>query len=979
MASISPSAVEDFAAALRPRIAGSVRTDHFNRVLYSTDASNYQVMPLAVVIPAQREDVIAAVEMAAQYGLPLLPRGGGTSLAGQAVGEAVVLDMTHLTRILRVDGPRRRVHVEPGLILARLNAAMGRRGLKYGPDPATDNRAVLGGIVGNNSTGSHSVLYGMTADHVIGVDAVLADGSVVTFGPLDEAEIGRKAALNTLEGRIYRHVTATLQAHSTAIREHLPKTWRRCGGYNLDRLLPSGSMPAGSPLPPLRLEDDRFNLARLIVGSEGTLATIIGVTVNLVPVPQAKALAVLHFDDLNAALESVPALLELGPSAIELLDKTQMDLCRASEAWAAKLSFVRGDPAAVLVTEFYGADEAELTAKLDRLAAHVQKRRLPVTETVRLLDAGAQANVWGVRKAGLGLLMSLRGDAKPIPFIEDVAVPVEHLAAYTRDVQRVAAETNTRLAIYAHASAGCLHIRPILNLKSSKGVATMVQIQRAVADLVLKYGGVLSSEHGDGIARSWLNRHIYGDEVYEAFRAVKAAFDPDGRMNPGRIVDAPHISEHLRYGPDYHTLPLYEHLDWSADHGFAGAVEMCNGAAVCRKVEGGTMCPSYMVTLEEEHSTRGRANLLRAALSGLIPREQLFGDRMAAAMDLCVSCKACKSECPSAVDMARIKFEWLAHRLRHHRPSLRTWLFAHMPTLSRLGSLFAPLANAVLGLPLTRNLLDLTLGIDRRRRLPRFAPAFTRQPHPIPRTTGKKVVLYVDTWANFHETGIAQAAWDVLTAAGYEVIIPPYTCCGRTYISKGFVDRAKAAADRVMDALAPYGRADVPIVGLEPSCILTVRDEHQYLSDHPDRAAVARNTYTFEEFAALHAEEWADLFEHDSQRPLVLHGHCHQKALVGTEPAHTALHLTCDHVHEVDSGCCGMAGAFGYEKEHYEISEAMAFHRLIPGVQSTPQETTVVAAGTSCRHQIKDFTGREAQHPAQVLAAALKERPEDRA
>ncbi|MBN1965038.1 MAG: FAD-binding protein [Anaerolineae bacterium] len=964
----APSAVNDFAAALRRRSKGDVRTDHTNRVLYSTDASIYQIMPLAVVHPRTTDDVIATMEAAAEFGLPVLPRGSGTSLAGQAVNEAVIIDMTRLNRVLEFNGPARTVRVEPGIILKRLNDAMGLRGLKFGPDPATDDRAEIGGITGNNSTGSHSILYGMTADHVIGMDVVLADGSLATFGPVDAATIGQKAALDTREGQIYRQVPAIIDAHADAIRAHIPATWRRCGGYNLDRLIPGAD---DQPGPPLRLPNEQFNLAQLMVGSEGTLATVIGVTLNLVPLPPAKALAVLHFDRLIDALEAVPVILEVEPSAVELLDKTQMDLCRASAAWRPRLWFVQGAPEAVLVTEFYGADEAELTAKLDRLAAYLKRQGVPVGAMPRMLDAKAQADVWGVRKAGLGLLMSLRGDAKPVPFIEDVAVPVASLSAYVTDVQRVCAEVNTPLAMYAHASAGCVHIRPIVNLKGTDGIAAMQYIARGVADLVLGYKGALSSEHGDGRVRSWLNPHIFGAEIFGVFGQVKAAFDPDGRMNPGNIVDPLPIDYHLRFGLEYATLPLYERLDWSADHGFAGAVEMCNGAGVCRKVDGGTMCPSYMVTLEEEHSTRGRANLLRAALSGLIPREELFGERMHEALDLCISCKACKSECPSAVDMARIKLEWQAHYYRHHRPSPRTSLFAHMPLLSRVASLLPELANGVLGSTVTRGVMDLALGIDRRRALPRFERAFTAVPH-VARQTGQKVVLYVDTWANFNETQVAQAAWDVLTAAGYEVIIPPYTCCGRTYLSKGFIAEATRCADRVMNTLAPYGRAGVPIVGLEPSCILTLRDEHQYLSNHPDRAAVGQNTYTFEEFAAQHAEEWADLFTHEAYRPVILHGHCHQKALVGTAPARTALGLRSDSVQEVDSGCCGMAGAFGYEKEHYDLSQQMAYRRLVEAMRAAPQEAVLVAAGTSCRHQIKDFSGREAVHPAVALAQALK-------
>ncbi len=963
-------AVDDFTADLAPRLRGEVRTDRYSRVLYSTDASLYQIMPLAVVMAASTDDVIATMEAAARYRLPVLPRGSGTSLAGQAVNEAVVIDLSRLDRILEVNAPERWVRVEPGLVLSRLNRALARHRLKFGPDPATEDRATLGGITGNNSTGSHSILYGLALDHVIGMEIVLADGTTAAFGPVEAEAIAGKAARNTLEGAIYRAIPAIIAEYGEDIRAHLPQTWRRCSGYALDHFLPEGAGNV-APLPPERWEDRRFNLARLMVGAEGTLGTAIGITLNLVSTPTRKALAVVHFDDLNAALESVPALLEVGPSAIELLDRTQMNLIRESTAWRPRLSFVRGDPAGVLLTEFYGESEAELAAKMDRLEAQIRACAIPAGEVIRLMDAASQAGVWAVRKAGLGLLMSMRGDTKPIPFIEDAAVPVAHLAAYVRDMQAICQEAGVPMAVYAHASAGCLHLRPILNLKGADGPAIMTRIARASAERVLHYSGTISSEHGDGRTRSWLSHHLYGDRVVEAFRQVKRAFDPENRLNPGIIVDAGPMTEHLRYPPGYQTLPLYEVLDWSADYGFAAAVEMCNGAGVCRKTEAQTMCPSFMVTREEEHSTRGRANLLRAALSGLLPREELFSPRMAGAMELCISCKACKSECPSAVDMARIKLEWQAHYYRHHAPDLRTRLFAHMPRFSAIGSRLSGLANFALSAWPVRVGLDAVLNIDRRRRLPTFQPAFT-PPRPAV-ATGRKVVLYVDTWANYHETSIARAAFDVLTAGGYEVIIPPYACCGRTYLSKGFVNQARRAADRVMDVLAPYGRAGVPIVGLEPSCILTVRDEHQHLSQHPDRAAVAANTFTFEEFAARHTDEWADLFEPDVA-PALLHGHCHQKSLVGTKPAHAALSLAHGQISEVDSGCCGMAGAFGYEAEHYDISRDMAYRRLVPAVLEAGPETQVIAAGMSCRHQIQDFTGRHALHPAEALARRLKAR-----
>ncbi|HWQ13765.1 MAG TPA: FAD-linked oxidase C-terminal domain-containing protein [Roseiflexaceae bacterium] len=968
--------IRDFVHACRRDLRGEVRADRVTRALYATDASSYQIEPLAVVLPRDRDDIAAAMTHAARLGLPVLPRGGGSSLAGQAVGAAVVIDTTkYMHGLLALDAEARRARVQPGMTLQALNDRLARHGLKFGPDPASAVVCTAGGIVGNNSTGAHSILYRMTADHLHALEVVLSDGTPARFAPTPRRQIAAHVMRGGLLGAIWQRVPAIVARARPALDARRPATWRRCGGYNLDRLL----------------DADPINLAELVCGSEGTLAAITEVELKLVPLPKESAVVLAAFDDQHAALEAVPAMLTSDPSAVEHIDRYLMRMQREAGGDYSIANFIGADdPEAVLIVEFYGDTRAEVLAKIERLegilAVHGGACR-----TYRFLEPAAQRAVWLMRKAQAGLLMRLRGDVKPINVIEDVAVPVEHLAAYVRDVTRVCAELGAPVTMGAHASAGCLHVMPFVDLKRADGVETMRRISAAAADLVLHYKGAMSSEHGDGLARSWLNRHIFGDEIYEAFRQVKAAFDPDNRMNPGKVVDGPPMTEHLRYGEGYATIPLVTQFDWSADGGFAGAVEVCNGQGYCRKVEGGTLCPSYMVTRDERDSTRGRANALRNALSGRLPREALFGPELHGVLDLCVGCKACQSECPSSVDMARIRSEFLYHYHREHGASLRTRAFAHMPQLSRLvtrSPLVARLANAALGAPPLAALIARTLGITPAHPLPPFATqtfsawrkqeassggALTVERSSVQAFNAPPVVLFADTWAEHHEPGVARAAYRVLRAAGFAVIVPEYTCCGRTLLSKGFLPQAKLAAERVFERLAPYIEQEIPVVGLEPSCVLAFRDEYLTLTRHPRRAALARLALTFEEFVARNADRIRPaLVPAEGRGKLLLHGHCHQKAQVGTGPARQALALAGYEVCEVDSGCCGMAGSFGYEREHAAVSRAMAERALLPAVRACDPDTTIAAAGVSCRHQIAGLAGRRALHPAEALAARLR-------
>lgn len=964
-------AVDEYFAELTKRTSGDIRTDLYQRVLYATDASIYRVVPHGVVLPRDSEELHAAVDLAAKHRVPILPRTGGSSLAGQAVNEAVVLDLTrYLDSVLEVNAEEQWVRVQSGVVLDALNIRLRPYNLQFGPDPASSNRAAMGGIVANNSTGSHSITYGMTADHVLETQVFLSDGSSAHFGPLDEGQLQSKSSLGGLEGQIYKSVAnlvgdATNQA---AIQSGTPRHWRRCGGYNLDRLTP-GDFTFQSP------QDSRFNLAKLICGSEGTLAVMNEIKLNLVPVPSQTALAIIHFDAVYEALVAVPTILEVEPTAVELLDHMGLTLCRDSAQFAPLLeNFVEGTPNCILITEFYGENDAELQSKIARLKDHLRKQGVPAGAVTEALTPRQKLDVWEVRKAGLGLLMSIRGDHKPIPFIEDSAVPVQHLADYVTKVEQFSNELGSKVAYYAHASAGCIHIRPLLNTKAAEEIAQLPKISEFAVDLLHGYDGVLSSEHGDGRSRSWLNERFFGPELYGLYRQVKGAFDPHNLFNPGNVVNAPAMTENLRFGGDYAVMPVREHLDFSSDQGFHRAVEMCNGAGICRKATAGTMCPSFMVTKEEEHSTRGRANLLRAALSGQIPHEELTSKRMYEAMDLCIECKACKSECPSSVDMAKIKFEFLAQYYEKNAVPLRTRLMADIARASRVFSrpLLAPLVNGLLALGPVKFLLDRLFGFSRRRSLPKFASRpFTRWFADHAKKTGVKgkVVLFNDTFNTYNYPQVSIAATELLEAAGFEVVLPGHYCCGRPMISKGLVDKARAAARDCVEKLSPFAEQGIPIVGLEPSCLLTLRDEIFTLLPNDDRTqAIADNSYLFEEFIAKLAEEGElDLDFHDVSRKVLLHGHCQQKALVGTGPSKRTLAAAGCDVEEVDSGCCGMAGSFGYESEHYDISLAMGERRLLPAVRETSDDTTIVAAGVSCRQQIRQAADRQALHPAELL------------
>lgn len=941
------TAIQDIVSDLKTAIGSEqVQFDYTTRALYSTDASNYQMMPIGVTYPRTADDVVAIHEITASYDTPLLPRGGGSSLAGQTVNSAVVMDLSrYMRRVRSVNAEEKTVIVESGLVLEQLNRQLQGLGLMFGPDPASANRATIGGCIGNNATGSHSILYGLTADNIKRLEVVLANGEKVWLD-------AQNSTLNNIRDLVAKLTTD----HAEEIKARYPKTFRTVAGYALNKIDPKN-----------------VNLNWLFAGSEGTLGTVVSAELNLVPYISApkRRLAMVHFDTLRASLETTPRILDLNPSAVELMDKFLLDKTRASIEYSQYIDFVAGDPKAILVTEFYGESDSELDSKIIGLKQLLQTMGHHGEVTIAS-TAEQQANVWTVRKAGLGLLMSERSDAKPIAFVEDAAVPVEHLADYIDDVADVVEREGTTFAIYAHASAGCLHVRPLVNLKTLKGREQYRNIAETLSSAIVKYQGTITGEHGQGIARGEFTEKLFGATLTSAFREIKQAFDPDGRMNPNKIIDAPKMDDPtlLRYNTNYEVIELKPRFDWSRDGGLSGAAEMCNGAGVCRKEGGGTMCPSFMATRDERHSTRGRANSLRLAMSGKLP-DAMSNDDLHDIFSLCLSCKACKSECPSSVDVAKMKAEFLARRYDEKGTPLTAQIFGNIHRINKLGSLMPNLSNFFLTNPIGLAGAKL-IGLPTERPLPTFAKKRFSQSTKHQNKISAKATLVIDTFTEFNHPEIGLALLDVVEKTGLSLNIlrlPQQGCCGRPAISKGLLDQAKNMANSNIS----YIREHVPegaLLFLEPSCQSAFLDDYPTLVDH-DLQASAQSIAE----RAISAETWLlaqlqgkNLAWKENEQPILVHGHCHQKSLWSTTETLALLRLIPDtHVDEIDSGCCGVAGSFGYE--HYDVSMTIGNERLLPAIENNP-EALVVASGTSCRAQITD-AGHKVWHPIELIAHTL--------
>ena len=941
-------AAQRLTAALRGRLDGELLTDPVARSLWATDASIYLRRPAAVVVARSESDVRRALGAARAVGVPVTPRGTGTALAGQATAPGLALDLSPMDAVTAYDREARTCSVQPGAIQAELNARVEPDGLLFGADTSTSDVATLGGMIANNSAGMRSLVYGTTADQVRGLRCVLS-GEVVELRPLPRAEAQRRARGEDAEARLLRCALELGDRHGDEIRRRYPHMVRRVSGYGLDALVDPGTL----------------DLTRLVCGSEGTLAVVTRADLRLHPLPDQRRVATLEFDALTSAAAATPPLLETGPSYVELLDRVALDRARSNPAYRDATAFVEGDPEAVLLVEYSGTAE-DVDARMGEL-----ENRAPAVGAARSaeLPQGDVARTVKLRKSILPLLLGTTDADKPVAFVEDAAVPPDRLEEFVARFAELVAGEGTWACFYGHASVGCLHVRPALNTKDPAGVARMRRLAEHVAGLVVELGGSISGEHGDGLSRSEFLGRMYGAELLEAFAALKRAWDPAGLLNPGVIVDPAPMQEHLRLGPAPRPGAPPTALDFSSQGGFEAAVELCNGSGLCRKRNAGTMCPSY--TGDERDTTRARANALRSVLDGTLDPSELTGDRLWEVFDLCVACKACKTECPSRVDVARMKTELLAQRGAAHGFSLRQRAAAHARGALAVAARAPGLVNAIGSTRAARLLAQATVGIDKRRTLPRVDTPLHRRFARLPQGPGPaEVALFADTWTTYQRPDIGEAAVAVLAATGARVSLPRVACCGRPMLSEGLVEPARRSARANLDALAPLAERGIPIAGLEPSCILTIRDDYaSLLPGDPRVEAVAGATRLWEE-ALLELDGRPRFRDGDADRVL-LHGHCHQKALVGTGPTEAALALVPGvEVETLDAGCCGMAGLFGYEREHYAVSMRMGERRLFGAVRAAP-DATVVAPGTSCREQIADGTGRRALHPAEYLAARL--------
>ena len=938
------------ATRLRRDVDGEVLFDAGSRGRYSTDASIYQVEPVGVVVPRNAEAARAAIAIALEHEVPVLARGAGSSQCGQTVGAALVVDHSkHMRNVVNVDVAQRTAVVEPGIVLDTLNAVLRPHGLWFPVDVSTSAQATLGGMAGNNSCGSRSIAYGNMVHNVLAIEALTAGGERWKFGPMSDGS-GPPGY-----GELIARLRALYDRERDEIEARFPKVLRKVAGYNLDHLGPPHA-----------------NAAHLLVGSEGTLAWFERLHLKLSPLPPARVLGVCHFPKFYTAMESAQHIVRLGPSAVELVDRTMIGLAREIGAYARTVDqFIRGEPDAILLVEFSGEDRAAEIARLKQLTELMADLGLPGS-VVEITDPKLQKDVWEVRKAGLNIMMSMKGDGKPVSFIEDCAVPLEHLAEYTDRLTQVFHKHGTRGTWYAHASVGTLHVRPVLDMRRD-GAQKMRAIAEEASALVKQYKGAYSGEHGDGLVRSEWIAPFFGPRLTACLGEIKSWLDPKGLLNPGKIVDPTKMDDAslFRFKPGYATQVPATVLDWSEWGGYDKAIEMCNNNGHCRKFDAGAMCPSYRATGDELHVTRGRANTLRLALSGQLGDE---GEQsVKAALDLCVSCKGCKRECPTGVDMARMKVEFMQEYRKRHPMTLRERMIAFLPRYAPGFARLGPLANLTGAMPLR----DSVTGFTAKRSLPRWRADFWRDSEVASGDGTREVALFVDTFNRYFEPENARAAVRVLRAAGYRVSALAArsgerpVCCGRTFLSAGLADEAKSEARRLLDAARPFAERGVPVVGLEPSCTFALRDELVGLM--PEAKQLAKTSYLFEEFVAReHEAGRLNLQLKPIAREALLHGHCHQKAFDAMRAVERTLGLVPElKVRTVESSCCGMAGSFGYEAEHYDVSMKMAEASLLPAVRAASRQTLIVADGTSCRAQIEHGARRDALHVARVLEQAL--------
>ncbi|WP_339711768.1 FAD-binding and (Fe-S)-binding domain-containing protein [Cyclobacterium amurskyense] len=933
-------------------IKGDVLKDAYSLGLYATDASIYQITPIAIVLPKDDADVRKAISWARKNKVSILPRGGGTSLAGQTVGSSIVLDFSkYMNETLEINQKEAWVRVQPGKVRDVLNEELAPLGLHFPVDPATSSRANVGGMVGNNSSGTKSIIYGKTVDHVLEAKVLLSDGTLMHLHNNTPEELTTVANQTDREGEIYNSFKKIIKNNKNLIETKFPKVMRRVGGYNLDEFI----------------HTDHWNLCKLITGSEGTLATTLELKLNLAPLPKFKSVCVVHFDALLDAVGAITPILEFKPSAVEILDKIVVDLSRENLTTRRHCHFISGNPEAILIVEFYGDSLKDVMDRPMAMVKDLQEKGLGYA--FPLFPQGEEyEDVWVVRKKGLGLMLGIKGKKKPLAFIEDAGIPTKYLKDYIDRTLQICKKHNTEVAMYAHVSVGVIHVRPILDLRQEVDVKRLERIAEDTFNLVMEYGGSWSGEHGDGLVRSPFNERFFGKELYQAFIQIKKLFDPENLMNPGKIISNQSISENLRYGAEYKDKPVDTEFLYKSEQSFQESVHMCTGVGECRKLLGGTMCPSFKATRDEEHSTRGRANALRMAMSGQLDEEGLTSARLQETLSLCLSCKACKSECPSNVDMAKMKSEVQQLYFDKHGPSIRDKMIRDAPKVARrfAGTLSSTI-NKIQSTTAFKSGLERIAGFDKRRILPGYAKEpFYKWFHKNEINllkANKKVVLFADTYLNYHEPEIGKDAVKLLNDCGYEVIMANVGCCQRPKISHGFLREAKEAGQVTIQELVKYIDQGMKVVVCEPSCASALNDDFPDLLPDEELAKKLKENILMIDVFLNHemTKGTLNIKLKAKEGKLHVHGHCHQKALYGTQAMKHTLGKT-EEFNEIPSGCCGMAGSFGYEKEHYELSKKIGEEILFPSVRKLPENASVAACGFSCRHQIDHFTGVKAKH-----------------
>lgn len=961
-------------------LEGDLFTDKKNRILYSTDASAYRELPLAVARPKNKSDLKKLIEFASKHKTSLIPRTAGTSLAGQVVGNGIVVDISkHFTEILELNVEERWVRVQPGVILDELNMYLKPHGLFFGPETSTANRCMIGGMVGNNACGSHSIIYGTTRDHTLATNVILSDGKEVVFESIDKKEFEEKLKGDQLENKIYQNINTVLSnvENQTEIRNEFPdkSIYRRNTGYAIDLLLET---------EPFTNTNDQFNFSKLICGSEGTLGFITEIKLNLVDIPpQNIAVVAAHFKTKEEAFKANLVALKYNPGAVEMMDDTILNLTKGNRNQLKNREFVDGNPGAILIIEFARHSKEEINELCNNLIEDFKKSGYGYHFPI--IHGDDTKKVWALRKAGLGVLSNMEGDAKPVSIIEDTAVNVEVLPDYMDDFKIILEKHKLECVYHAHIGSGELHLRPILNLKNSKDVAMFRTIGLEIAHLVKKYNGSLSGEHGDGRVRGEFIPIIIGEKNYKLLQDLKSVWDTDNIFNPGKVVDVPSMTSNLRYESDRKEPEIETIFDFSNVGGILRATEKCNGSGDCRKTEktGGTMCPSYMATRNENDVTRARANILREFLTKSSKKNPFDHKEIKEVMDLCLSCKACKSECPSSVDVAKLKAEFLQHYYDNHSAPFRSKLIAYITEINKLASIWPGLYNLVMKNKAISSFIMNLIGFAPKRSMPLLGKQtmskwMNRYISELKENqNNRKVFLFNDEFTNYNDTDIGIKTVQLLTRLGYQVIIPKHIDSGRTYLSKGLIRKAKKIAIKNVNYLKDIISVESPLVGIEPSAILTFRDEYPDLAGKELKQTaieLGKNALMIDEFLKLEIESGnitKDQFTKEKKN-IKLHGHCQQKAVASTDPTKFLLSFPENYlVEEIPSGCCGMAGSFGYEKEHYEVSMKIGEIVLFPAVRESNQETLIAAPGTSCRHQIKDGTGRNALHPVEILYEAM--------